>query len=197
MPRNQAEYPINELAKKANVSVRTVRFYINEGLLPAPQTRGRYTVYTDEYVDRLELIRRLKESFLPLKEIRATLTSLNWDEVRATLAGLRRREAHPQRPEPPDEKGASTRKVGETRSSALKYIADLLTSTPVNRPLPPQPASPTVRTSPHQTPALHQELWQRVILADGLELHIRNPLQPEDQRKVDEITQFARKLFPS
>jgi len=32
---------INDLAKKAGVSVRTIRYYVKEGLLPAPQFRGR------------------------------------------------------------------------------------------------------------------------------------------------------------
>ena len=34
------EYLIGELAKKADVSVRTIRYYISEGLLPSPQSRG-------------------------------------------------------------------------------------------------------------------------------------------------------------
>ena len=54
-----SDYQINELAKRAGVSVRTIRFYIDEGLLPAPTNRGRYSTYTDEYLDRLELIRML------------------------------------------------------------------------------------------------------------------------------------------
>lgn len=65
-----SDYQINELAKRAGVSVRTIRFYIDEGLLPAPTNRGRYSTYTDEYLDRLELIRMLKDRFLPLKRIR-------------------------------------------------------------------------------------------------------------------------------
>jgi DNA-binding transcriptional MerR regulator len=57
------EYPIRELAERAGVSVRTVRYYIQEGLLPAPDTQGRFASYTEEHLDRLELIRRLKEAF--------------------------------------------------------------------------------------------------------------------------------------
>ena len=195
MTRNQAEYPINELAKKTNVSVRTIRFYINEGLLPAPETRGRYTAYTDEYVDRLELIRRLKEAFLPLKEIRATLASLSWEDVRLTLDDLRGREAQAQQAPPGDDKGAAPRKVGEPRSSALEYISGLLTSTPVSRPLPPQPPRPSPQAGPGGPPAAQTETWQRVTLADGLELHIRKPLRPENQRKMDEIIELVRKKF--
>jgi DNA-binding transcriptional MerR regulator len=195
VPRNEPEYTINELAKKANVSVRTIRFYINEGLLPGPQTRGRYTVYTDEYLDRLELIRRLKESFLPLKEIRATLTSLDWDDVRATLRDPRIRENAQQKKGKTGDETESIRKVAETRSSALEYIQDLLSSTPANRPIPPT-SSRSYATLVDNTPTT-QESWQRVILAPGLEFHIRQPIPQNDQTKIEAVIQFAKKIFSS
>ena len=69
---------IGELARRANVSVRTIRFYIAEGLLPAPQTRGRFTSYDEDALLRLQAIRYFKEAFLPLREIRDRL-----DERRA------------------------------------------------------------------------------------------------------------------
>jgi len=40
----ESDYQINELAKKAGVSVRTIRFYNAEGLLPSPPSQGRYAV---------------------------------------------------------------------------------------------------------------------------------------------------------
>jgi DNA-binding transcriptional MerR regulator len=187
------EYSINELARKADVSVRTIRFYINEGLLPAAQMRGRYAVYTEEYLDRLELIRRLKDSFLPLKEIRATLMSLSWEEVRATLADLRQQDAG-MRPSQEGRQQPAGRQVRESRSSALDYIADLLTSTPANRPLPPR-AAPHQPAPPAQPPGMGQESWQRVILAPGVELHLRQPLPQEDQPKIEALIRLGNKLF--
>ena len=58
---------ISDLAERAGVSVRTIRFYISEGLLPPPQAHGRYSVYDEEYLTRIELIKLLKNAFLPLK----------------------------------------------------------------------------------------------------------------------------------
>jgi DNA-binding transcriptional MerR regulator len=191
---NQAEYSINELAQKANVSVRTVRFYINEGLLPAPATRGRYTVYNDEYLDRLELIRRLKDAFLPLKEIRHTVTPLSWQEVQAALADLRKRESEnlmeSSLPAP------SGRRIEERKSSALDYITGLLSSPPVSRPLPPRQAAPAPSADMDFSLSPDQEAWRRVRLAPGIEIHLRQPLPPEDQVKVEEILRLAKKLFP-
>jgi DNA-binding transcriptional MerR regulator len=82
----ESDYQINELAKKAGVSVRTIRFYIDEGLLPSPPSQGRYAVYSEDHLERLELIRLLKDKFLPLKEIRMRLSGISQEDVRAAIA---------------------------------------------------------------------------------------------------------------
>lgn len=79
-------YSIGELAKEAGVSIRTIRFYIDEGLLPPPPVHGRNTFYDDEYLERLKLIRRLKGAFLPLREIQEKMQELSIEEVRSLLA---------------------------------------------------------------------------------------------------------------
>jgi DNA-binding transcriptional MerR regulator len=197
LPAKETGYSINELAKRARVSVRTIRFYIDEGLLPAPDSRGRYAVYGEEYLDRLELIRRLKDSFLPLKEIRVTLSALSWAEVQASLADLRKKDDEAQIAAKAADRKIREKLVGEPRSSAAEYIADLLSSKPVNRPLPPQPSS---QPAPVQKPGLSgamEESWQRIQLAPGLELHIRQTVQSSDQQKIEQIVRLAKKLFSS
>jgi DNA-binding transcriptional MerR regulator len=67
---------IGELAERAGVSVATIKFYIREGLLPPPPVKtGRTMGYYDEaYLERLLLIRRLREEhYLPLRAIRVIL----------------------------------------------------------------------------------------------------------------------------
>src|SRR4051794_38623766 len=77
---------LGELTAAADVSVRTVRYYIAEGLLPPPEGSGPGSAYTQGHLDRLRLIQRLKEAYLPLKEIRRRLSGLSDDEVRNLLA---------------------------------------------------------------------------------------------------------------
>ena len=187
-------YTINELAKKAQVSVRTIRYYIDEGLLPAPETRGRYTVYTEEYLDRLELIRRLKDSFLPLKEIRATLESLTWEEVQTSLADLRKKDEEAQRAQMETEPQARAKEV---RSTALEYITDLLSSAPVKRPLPPQPPAWSPADKLGGRLDAGQGTWQRIDLGSGVELHILHPIPPNRRAQVEELIRLAKKLFSS
>src|SRR5436309_7478607 len=83
----KAGYTISELAEAACTTPRTIRFYTAEGLLPPPDARGRFALYSDEHLDRLRLILRLKEAYLPLSAIRERLCNLTHSEVRELLAG--------------------------------------------------------------------------------------------------------------
>ncbi len=78
---------LQELTDAAGVSVRTVRYYIAEGLLPAPMGSGPASFYTPNHLRRLRLIARLKDAYLPLKEIRRRLEGVP-DEAVAGLLDL-------------------------------------------------------------------------------------------------------------
>ncbi len=84
------EYTLDELSKLADVSPRTVRYYIVEGLLPPPLTTGRNATYSQDHLDRLNAIAALKEMYLPLREIRHRLNTLTSEQMRdpAYLASL-------------------------------------------------------------------------------------------------------------
>jgi len=71
---SEARYNVEELSDLGGVSRRTVRFYIREGLLPAPLGVGRGPHYNDEHLRQLLRVRELREKGLTLAEIRRTLT---------------------------------------------------------------------------------------------------------------------------
>ncbi|MEW2068137.1 MerR family transcriptional regulator [Streptomyces sp. NPDC007346] len=65
---------IGELAEYAGVSVKTVRFYSDGGLLPeAARSTGGHRRYGPEAVERLGLIRSLRGLDLPVAEVRRIL----------------------------------------------------------------------------------------------------------------------------
>jgi DNA-binding transcriptional MerR regulator len=65
---------IDDLAARAGVPTRTIRYYTQQGLLPPPQLRGRVGYYDDRHVERLRLIKELQEKrFLPLSVIRSVI----------------------------------------------------------------------------------------------------------------------------
>src|SRR5688500_15464323 len=79
---------VADLAEAAGVSTRTVRYYIAEGLLPPPRGAGPRSAYGSGHLDRLRLIDRLKDAYLPLREIRRRLDGLDDPAVRTLLDRL-------------------------------------------------------------------------------------------------------------
>jgi Hg(II)-responsive transcriptional regulator len=74
---------IGEVAKAADVSVETVRFYEREGLLAEPPRRpSGYREYPRDTVRRLRFIRRAKDLGFTLKEI-GELLELRVDPMRS------------------------------------------------------------------------------------------------------------------
>ena len=70
---DHARYGIAELADLGGVSRRTVRYYVHEGLLPAPLGVGRGQHYGPAHLERLLQVRRLQEQGRTLDEIRGQL----------------------------------------------------------------------------------------------------------------------------
>jgi DNA-binding transcriptional MerR regulator len=63
------EMTVDELAARAGLTVRTVRFYAGRGLLPPPRLRGRTGLYGPDHLARLELVRELQALGLTLAAI--------------------------------------------------------------------------------------------------------------------------------
>ena len=121
---HDSAYTLSELCDLADVTPRTVRYYIAQGLLRSPGASGPGARYDDGHLARLRLIRRLQREHLPLADIRARLAALTDDEVIAEA------------------------EVSAPADSALDYVRSVL-ATPlrVAKPAPPPAASPPPGTS--------------------------------------------------
>lgn len=67
------DHSIGELARRAGVTVKTVRYYSDHGLLPARRTAAGHRQYDETAVARLDLIRTLRALGIDLPTVRAVL----------------------------------------------------------------------------------------------------------------------------
>jgi DNA-binding transcriptional MerR regulator len=104
-------YSLTDLARLADVTPRTVRYYVAQGLLPSPEAAGPATRYGEGHLARLRLIRRLQREHLPLAEIRVRLERRGDDEIQALLDA-----ADDATPQPP---------IGT--DATLAYVRELMT----------------------------------------------------------------------
>lgn len=79
-------YTIEELIEVTGVSRRTIRFYIEQGLLPPSAGRGRGGFYDREHLERLLEIKRQREDGRSIESIRRMLSG---ETAREELESLR------------------------------------------------------------------------------------------------------------
>ncbi|HET7182431.1 MAG TPA: MerR family transcriptional regulator [Candidatus Limnocylindrales bacterium] len=203
-------YSISDLAGLTGLTVRTIRYYLAQGLIPASGESGPGAHYGDAHLARLRLVRRLQQQHLPLAEIRARLAALTDAEV-ADLAA------------------SASPAVAEPTTSALDYVRSVLAApAPAATPLATRapgamPAMPAMRDAPpagrwlrrmampslaevaapyaeasapapdHQT--IERSQWERLSLGPNLELHVRRPLGRLEQKRVERLITIARQVL--
>ncbi len=216
-PPAERRLPLRELTRGAGVSVRTVRYYIAEGLLPPPVGGGPQSAYTQGHLDRLRLIGRLKDRYLPLKEIRRRLAGLDDAEVRRLL--IEESTAPPSRPidsagryldrplEPPrPTMPRPTPPAPPTGFHVSAMAADTghpsIPSTesspshPVLGRAYPAPYLPDVEPEDDLSASAPEPVaWRRVPLGDDAELLIRESAYHRRRDRIDWLVAWARKVF--
>lgn len=71
--KDQKRYSVGELAELGGVSRRTVRYYVQEGLLPTPYGLGRGSHYGPEHLEELLRIKAMQEQGMSLEAVRGSI----------------------------------------------------------------------------------------------------------------------------
>ena len=81
---------VKEISKRSGISVRTLHYYDQIGLLhPTVKSEAGYRLYDDKALERLQQILFFREFEIPLKEICAIMDDPGFDE--AAILGMQRR----------------------------------------------------------------------------------------------------------
>jgi DNA-binding transcriptional MerR regulator len=83
---SESRYTAKELAARAGIPERTVRFYVGEGLLPPPTGRGRGAHFERTHLILLRLIRAIQAAGNDLETIREYLRELGPEDAKAEAA---------------------------------------------------------------------------------------------------------------
>lgn len=179
MHDDEPRYTVDDLAAQVGISVRTIRFYIAEGLLPGPDSRGRGPGYGEDHLLRLRLARRLVDRHLPLAEVRDRLAGLSLDDLRALLT---------------EEDQQAQRRRG---ASPRAYVSELLEQARGARraPAPPPPQlAAAARVAPllkRAEPPPPSASWRRFDLVDGVELHVRTDVERQQSALIRRLLAAA------
>lgn len=91
---------IDELARRAGMTVRTVRMYQERGLLPAPERHGRRAAYREEHLIRLRLVQRLADRGYSLAAIKDLTAAWDSQHGLGHVLGLEGAVVEPLQQEP-------------------------------------------------------------------------------------------------
>jgi DNA-binding transcriptional MerR regulator len=200
-------YSLIELSKLADVTPRTIRYYIAQGLLPSPGQLGPSSQYTDEHLELLRLIKKLQSAHMPLADIRKQLRSVSPDQLAAMSDAL---------PAPSgsavdyirdvlgthevlEEPRTYARRMAFSRSSLPSEVY----RPPASMPGPPLPSMPSPASMPAvgkpepavAKPEPDRSQWERISLDPDIELHVRHPLTRQNKKAVARLIAIARQLF--
>lgn len=196
-------FELAELCDQADVTVRTVRYYIQQGLLPNPGAGREARKYGVGHLHRLRLIRQLQREHLPLAEIRQRLSGLSDSAVAAMVAPTTpTRDPMPTAREyldqllGPRKSSASESAPGHTRASEGPMNATSRTPIPVT----PIAGGPTSSAAAPDSPGPEswpqaREQWEHLVLHDDVELHIRRPASRDLNRRIERLLEIARRIL--
>ena len=68
--KNDTRFSLEDLCKRSGLSVRTVRYYIQAGLVGRPEGGGRGAFYTQRHLDQLLVVVNLQRKGMSLDAIR-------------------------------------------------------------------------------------------------------------------------------
>ncbi len=176
-PVDDRNLTLDELCERAGVTVRTVRYYISEGLLPPPTGAGPAARYGQEHLDRLAIISELKDRYLPLREIRRPLDQMTSDDITTTATHL------PAAPPAATFAAPVSRQLREP-TPADDYIAGVLGQQPSRS-----------RSTSRASPGPDDRTWKRLTITGDAELVVDEELWNRRREQVESLVIWARRVL--
>ncbi len=192
---NDESFDLPTLCDLAGVTPRTVRYYMQQGLLPQPGAGRDARKYGAGTLNRLRLIRQMQRQHLPLAEIRARLETLADDAVAALLEsgqgsppaplGSAREYLDAVFGQPPPRRSQAVDSTSVPRHRALTRASSTLLGS----------ASAPASTEPEASWPQAREQWERLRLHADVELHVRRPASRDLNRRLERLLEEARRIL--
>ncbi|MFM8413794.1 MAG: MerR family transcriptional regulator [Planctomycetota bacterium] len=204
-----AGFTISELAAEAGVEPRTIRSYVEKGIIPGPDSLGRGARYPQDALDRLKVLTLLRDAnrSLTLDQIRILLQKLGPSELRGLADGRLRIGAV-----------LDTDAVGEPpRTAAMDYLAMIRSDLSPSVTAKNYAADPCYRPTDYddELPVLEEaaralvklaglttasrgvrgEHWYRLPLTPDIELSVRGSFGSDQLAQLHRIGDALRLLL--
>jgi len=213
-----SDFSLEDLANLTDLTARTIRSYIEQGLVPGPESLGRHARYTDEHLHRLKAIHALRRQLgWTLADIRQLLLTLSPQAIEEIAEKGRLPDVPQDAPPKPASTSAlaylkalqsTTDAIDETLGAIRHVMAarTLSAAAPPGKASPPQadPADPVdrlrqglehlTRNQPVQRRA-RAETWRRIPVTPDVELHVRGVPEGIHLERLERIADHIRTIL--
>ena len=178
-------YSLKEVATQVGVELRVLRSWMGSPYrILRGVGRGSGARYSQHFRDRAMLVQRLRTENVTLGEIAKRLSGIPDQELEQLLAG-----------------GVGARQQ-KGRGSAADYAAAALSSRGMFTSALQQRMAGHSATRSQQVPAATTSQragarvhWERITLSDGVEIHVRRPMNREENRLLERLLEEAERIF--
>jgi len=170
-------YTIEQVCEVTGLSRRTVRYYIQEGLLDPPEGRGRGGNYNDVHIGRIREIRSLQGQGWTLASIAKRLKA-DSDPAGATET-------------PEIFSGPFVQEDDEDDGHPFKKGGPFSSGLPTRRLAQPEAAKRPAETEPGGA----RSVFARYAIADGIEIVVSRETEEKHPRKIQEIVRIATSVI--
>lgn len=195
---------LQDLAELTCIEPRTIRSYIERGLLPGPESRGRNAAYSRDHIDRLRVLVKIRDANrnLTLDQVRAVLQSLSPQQIGEIAAGRILIQA------------VMDTDADRRPGTALEYLAALRASTQFDAVTFERSEASTSRAKTNQTPAAELaealaslagatptgrgstgQRWIRFSITPDIEMSVRDSFSPEQTAHLQRVADLLRVLL--
>lgn len=175
---NATTYTLEKLAEETGIEARTIRSYIEKGLLPSAQSRGRGAAYLPDHLVRLRVVKMLRRAWpnLSLAEIRIRLQQLTPENIQAlsegriaaattTITGEASDEPQLAGDDDFDDESENDEVISQPSAAPIRQLAGAERLVHALRQVTGHLAvAPTAKV----------EAWQRIAITEDIELSVRS-----------------------
>lgn len=178
-------YSLKEVAEQVGVELRVLRSWMGSPYrILRGVGRGSGARYSQHFLDRAMLAQRLRTENVTLGEIAKRLSGIPDEELEQLLAGGVGAMQQKGRGSAADYAAAALSSRGMFTSALQQRLAGHSTTR--------FQQAPTATTSQRAGARAH---WERITLSDGVEIHVRRPLNREENRLLERLLEEAERIF--
>jgi len=209
------QFNARELAKQAETTVRTIHYYVAEGLLPPPEGTTRNALYGSAHLARLKVIAALRVEGLSLAAIRSRLHLLSDEGVVEVLQTLERYDDELSTGDVTALGLIEAAVVDQSSDAQSDMVSERPAPAMLSRSLPPAISSPpdsareyvdrmlnrsespgqtSSRREAHVRPKRPPETWHHFSIEDGIDIRVRDDRLRPERRQIETFIESVRDL---